>query len=174
MLPEGSDQGEPGANFPLSGDGLDNFLRTSGSFLFTEIPQGDQLLDFLRNNGVQIGTSEFYGIRQDVLYSIDQVQSLREPLAVLADRNPDQLIPLGYTTEPTWKTQSSEFLYRVALNGFDPVTGEQTRDFMIIGSDVQLTFNEVQDLAGSYIPSGMTSQGNVIEAITLDAAFTLQ
>lgn len=172
VLPD-SGSFESESNFPLEGLGLRDFLLTSGASLFTEITNGSELLSFLRDNGVRIGNEDFYDIRRQVLYSVGQVDSFREPLSAVSADNPDVLIPEAFTATPTWDRQSYEYLYKVEIHGTNPENGEQTSEFMMVGSDDQLTWNDVRDIARSYIPSGKSSAGNIVDALTLDSVYSV-
>lgn len=171
MLPDDIGLPEGVEPLPLSGAPLRNWLSTNISPDMYASTSGAELLDFLRLNGVSIRTADFYDIRAGVLYNAGQVAGLRRDLSSLSALQPDSLIPMGYTIFDHGYDLSDNFLYRVAMTGYDPDTGEQIRSFMSVASYRQLTFQEVSDLVGSLIgPEGTNSTPN-IQSWTLDAAF---
>jgi len=177
MFPDQEENPEGGATFPLSGDALINWLGTAGQGFLLGEGSGAEQLSFLRANGVKISTQSFYNVRANVLYQNNQVETLRRPLEQVAAQNPDYLIPLGYTFEPQSFGISANFLYRFAINGYDPVDGSPTTEYMAVSSDRQLTFNEAQDLMLSMTQMHVsengettTYKGNVFQSVSIDAA----
>ncbi len=162
---------ESGATFPLEGEGLRNWLRTSGQSLFTEFGSGAELLDFLRLNGVSIRTQDFYGIRQEVLSFRDSVLSNEAPLFNIGDQYPNSLIPMGYTIFDHGFDLSSNFLYRFRIESANPQTGDVQYQYMAVGSDRQLTFSEAQDLMQSLFTGEYIEGGYNVTDMAIDAAF---
>lgn len=171
MLPDEIIPPESGATFPLSGQGLNDWLNTAGQFLFSEIPDGAQLYDFLRNNGVSIPVADFYNIRAQVLLRNDLINENETSLTTLADQFPDSLVPLGYTVSEHGYDLSSNFLYRFRVEGVNPDTGETQFTYMAVGSDRQLTFQEARDRAGSLHFENYLDKGFVETDFAIDAAF---
>lgn len=171
MLPDNPNPESTGATFPLSGEGLRNWLRTSGSSLFTEGESGAQTLDFLRLNGVQISNEAFYNIRSDVLLRESEIGGLSGTLQDLADVVPDSFIPLGDTIFDSGYQLSTDFLYRYQVTSYNPATDEVQTQYMAVGSDYQLTFNQARDLMGSMFTGEYVEAGFEITDISIDAAF---
>lgn len=162
---------ESGATFPLRGEGLRNWLRTSGQSLFTEFESGADMLDFLRSNGVAIRTQDFYGIRQEVLSLRDSILSNEAPLFNIGDRYPDSLIPMGYTIFDHGFDLSSNFLYRFRIESTNPQTGDVQYQYMAVGSDRQLSFSEAQDLMQSLFTGEYIEGGYSVTDMAIDSAF---
>lgn len=133
----------PGS-FPFSGQALQNWLRTSGQQIFTSFETGAEGLEFLRSQGASIRDSSFYEIRREVL----GLQKYQEQLSHIGENN---LLPAAYHVSDHGLELSNNFLYRVQVGGFDPVTGEQVDKFFAISSNRQLTPGEVIDNLGAMI-----------------------
>lgn len=171
MLPDGQPTEGTGATFPLSGDGLRNWLYTAGSSIFTEGESGAQTLDFLRLNGVQISDADFYSIRSDVLLRESEIGGLSGTLQDLADVVPDSFIPLGDTIFDSGYQLSTDFLYRYQITSYNPATDEVQTQYMAVSSDYQLTFNQARDLMGSLFTGEYVNAGFEVTDISIDAAF---
>src|SRR5512146_309199 len=115
MLPGFEEEPGASATFPLQGEGLRNWLNTSGSFLFTEIQSAPDLYDFLQQNGVVMPVADFYAIRQTVLERNNLVDISQPSLTVLADQFPDSLVPMGYTVFEHGYDLSTNFLYKFRI-----------------------------------------------------------
>jgi hypothetical protein len=92
-------------------------------------------------------------------------------LSAVASQNPDSLIPLGYTVFDHGYDLSYNFLYKFQITSVNAETGNATFDYMAVGSDRQLTFNEAQDLMSTLFTGEYTQKGYNVESIDLDAAF---
>jgi len=171
MVLDTSDQDETGAAFPLSGEGLVNYLLTNVSpDFYLEGTVSDQL-SFLRQNGVSIATKTYNDVRAAVLVAADRTETLRRPLSSLQQIAADAYIPLGYTQDSPWPQMSSRFMYRFAVDTYNPSTDETDTQYMMIGSDDQLTFNQAQDLMGSLFTGEYVETGWEVSDIHIDAAF---
>ncbi len=171
MADDNTEGQDSGTSFPLSGLGLRNWLVTAGRFLFHEFSSGDDLLTFLRDNDVAIRTQDFYSIRQSVLATDADVVNKEVSLTVLGDQDPDSLVPLGYTVFEHQMDLSQNFLYRFSIESINKDTGEVQTDFMAVGSDIQLTFNEARDQLGSLFTGEYVQDGFTVTDIALNAAF---
>lgn len=137
MLPEGE-------GFPLRGEALRNWLRTSGQGIFTEFETGREALDYLREQGASIRDADFYAIRREVA-------NLGTYAGLMGDVPDNQYIPLAYHVTDHGLDLSRDFMYRVKVSGTDPATGEDIDSFFAISSDRQLTKGEVIDQLGALI-----------------------
>lgn len=123
---------------PSRGEGLWNFLRTSGAALFGEYESGTQFLMDLRNNGYAIAESKFFELRREVLGLGHYTEALQKV-------GYDNLIPQAYTYDNSGLNLSTEYLYRVKATGTNPMTGEAVEHFFSVGSNQQLTPGQVQE-----------------------------
>jgi len=140
----------------LSGQALRNWLRTDGQGIFTAFKTGAQALDFMREHFGAIRTQDFYNIRREVL-------SVVESSKPIFGYPTDQLIPRAWHITDHGLQLSSEFQYRIDIIGHDPLTGELKEQWMTVAADRQLTQNEVQEVARSYIGEGGES-GEIVLA----------
>lgn len=124
--------------FPFSGQALQNWLRTSGQQIFTQFETGAEALEYLRSQGAAIRDSTFYDIRREVL----GLQLYQEQLGRISE---DNLLPAAYHVENHGLNLSEDFLYRVKVDGFDPMTNEPVTKYFAISSDHQMTPGEVVD-----------------------------
>jgi len=124
--------------FPLGGDELRNWLRTSGSGLFESFTSGADILEILRSEGAAIRTSDFYAIRRQVL---ERVQTDQRML----DYGGDQLIPAAWHMDDHGWNLSQDYLYIVKVRGEDPLTYDPVEKFMSVSSSRQMTTEEVFD-----------------------------
>jgi hypothetical protein len=131
-------------NFPLTGQGLKNWLRTDGSDLFRDTTSGAEALDLLRSMGGAIRDSDFYAIRREVL-------GLGRYTEILSTYDDDKLIPVAYTYQTSGLALSSEFLYRVKAYGTDPQTGNEIEKYFSVSSNNQLTPGQVKDAIGQMV-----------------------
>jgi hypothetical protein len=131
----------------LSGNAIRNWLRTDGAGIFRAYETGVEALDFIRSHLGAIRTQDFYEIRRQVL-------SVQTASDVLSGYPTSQLIPLAWHNTDHGLNLSSEFQYRIELFGFDPNTGQIKNQFMTVAADRQLTSDQVQDVARSYVGEG--------------------
>lgn len=124
--------------FPAAGRDLRQWLNTNGARVMASFASGREALDWLRSEGGAIRTSDFYDIRRSVMERQGRINEINT-----LDAN--QIIPAAkYNTEHGWNI-STQFLYPVTANGYDPNTGlPVTRNFSV-ASDVMLTPNNVLD-----------------------------
>lgn len=146
--------------FPLSGQALQNWLRTDGQRIFTDSESGAQGLELLRSLGASIRDSVFYQIRREVL-------SLGLYTEALQNRPDEQLIPLAWTTDKHGLDISSDFLYRVKASGIDPNTGETIERFFSVASGNQLTPGQVKDIIGSMVIGEEGFYGILVDSFEL-------
>jgi len=132
------------------GDELRNWLRTDGAGIFTTFESGAKALEFVRGLGVAIRDSDFYSIRREVL----NVAQSSQPLL---DYPNNQLIPIAWHVQDHGLELSSEFQYRIHMYGADVNTGILKGQWMTVASNRQLTIDEVQEVARSYVGEGGVS-----------------
>ncbi len=171
MFPLEGPELESTATFPLSGEGLRNWLRTSGQPLFREFDSGAELLNFLRDNGVAIRTQDFYSIRNQVLNTAAQVINNDVSLAVLGEQYPQSNIPMGLTIFDHGYDLSQNFLYRYRIETINPSTLDVQYEYMAVGSDRQLTFEEANDLISVMFTGEYVDPGYNVTDVSLSAAF---
>jgi len=147
-----SENPPPGEVF--KGLGLRNWLRTAGAGIFKAFTVGVDALKFIRENFGAIRTQDFYEIRREVGVISKEVQAL-------IDYPGNQLIPLAWHKEDHGLILSSEYQYRIEIIGSDPFVGGLKTQFMTVASDRQLTTDEIQDVARSYVGEGGQS-GEVV------------
>lgn len=134
----------------LEGQALKNWLRTDGAGIFTAFETGAEALDFIRNYNVAIRTADFYAIRREVLNVVESSQPL-------LDYPTNQLIPYNWHVSDTGLDLSTDFQYRIHLFGADPDEGVLKDRWMTVASNRQLTIDEIQEVARSYVGEGGVS-----------------
>jgi len=140
----------------LSGQAIRNWLRTDGAGIFRAFESGNQALQYIRSHLGAIRTQDFYDIRRQVL-------SLQTAGDALRGYNTSQLIPRAWHSTDHGLNLSSQFLYRIELFGFDSNTGQIKNQTMSVATDRQLTIDQVQDVARSYIGEGGESGDIVLQ-----------
>jgi hypothetical protein len=153
--------------FPLFGEELRNWLRTAGQKLFTGDLSGAEALDLLREAGGQIRTADFYAIRREVLYEYNLEQYYKQQLA---EYDENSLIPAAWHSTTHGLELSTNFLYRVKVTGYDPITGEPVERWLSVGSDDQLTKSQVIDWLGSMLEENKDSCPIDIEDMEIESA----
>lgn len=138
----------------FKGGAIRNWLRTSGSGIFKAFEVGTDALKYIRANLGGIRTQDFYEIRR-------QVEGLAAVAKKIKDYPGDQLVPLRWHDADHGLTLSSEFQYRVEIIGVDTKTGLLKSQFMTVASKTQLTTDQIQDTARSYIGEGGES-GDIV------------
>ena len=128
----------------LQGESLRNWLRTDGAGIFSAFSTGIDALEFARELGVSIRTSDFYQIRREVLAQIESAQ----PLFGYPD---NQLIPYAWHETNHGMDFSTEFTYRVHEFGRDRNTGVLRDQWVSVASDRIMTRNEIIETARQYV-----------------------
>jgi hypothetical protein len=154
---------EPEVIFPLRGESLAGWLRTSGAKLFSEFSSTAQALDYLRGQGGAIRTQTFYDIAREV-------QGLTRFQSQLESARPDNLVPLGYTDYSHGLHLADSFLYKVSITGTDPATGESKSRFVSVYSNSQLTKGSVLSQAAALVMGLEEFYGIVPEKYELSQA----
>lgn len=128
----------------LEGRALNNWLRTGGSSLFRIFETGADALRYLQSQGLEVPSSTFYRIRQEVL-------DVSNSSTRLVNYDGDSLIPLNWHVKSHGLDLSTDYQYRIQLIGNDADTGLLKEEWMTVVSDRQLTKNEVQAMARAYL-----------------------
>ena len=144
------------------GDELKNWLRTSGEAIFTS-QTGEQALDFIREQGMQIRTSDFYDIRREVLGR----QKYTEQLAGLTENT---LIPQAWTVFDHGLNLSENFQYRFNVTGTTTSTGEAFDRRYAVSSMYQLTPQEAANQLTSMLMNAEEESAMTIDAMDLTAS----
>ena len=138
----------------LKGDAIRNWLRTDGAGIFSAFESGVEALSFIREHLGAIRTQDFYDIRRQVLDVATSGQRLQ-------DYDTSQLIPQAWHATDHGLNLSTEYQYRIELFGYDPNTGQIKSQHMTVAADRQLTSDQVQDVARSYLGEGGES-GDIV------------
>lgn len=141
----------------LRGDALVNWLRTDGAALFELFPTRDEVGGYLRELGVQISNETLGTVRREVLNVLESSNNL-------IGYPDNQLVPLNWHVTDHGLNLTTDFQYRIHLFGADPDTGLLRDRWMTIASNIQLTTNEIKDVARSYIGEGAAS-GEISDAV---------
>ncbi len=148
--------------FPLFGDELRNWLRTSGEQFFTR-HTGAEGLALAREFGMQIRTSDFYDIRREVL----GLQLHQEQLAGLTENT---LIPQAWTVFDHGLTLSENFQYRFNVTGTTISTGEAFDRRYAVSSMYQLTPQQAGDLLTGMLMNAEEESAMTIDSMELSAS----
>lgn len=149
--------GNPPPGEIFKGGGIRNWLRTAGKGIFTAFEKGIDALSFIRQNLGAIRTQDFYQIRREV-------GEIATGVKELLSYPSDQLVPLAWHKQDHGLILSSEYQYRIEIIGSDPILGGLKTQYMTVASDRQLTTDEIQDVARSYVGEGGQSGEVVIGA----------
>lgn len=150
--------------FPIRGEELRNWLRTSGSSVFRAFETGGEVLRYLRDQGIQIRDSDFYAIRRQVLSS--------DAFIDRTSYDPgNELIPKRDIDFEHGMRLNSNFLYKVEITGVNPFTGDPTTRWVNVTSVFQLTPNEVSDQAGALVIGYEQFYGIVFDSARVDRAY---
>jgi hypothetical protein len=128
----------------MSGTELRNWLGTAGSSLLQSFDNATQAINVLRDSGMHIRTGDFYAIYNQVEARAAQAAEMQT-----ADYG-DHLVPIAEHITTEWDL-STNFLYKVRMYGIDPTTGLGISKWVSVGSDRQLTQNEVEDSAAGMV-----------------------
>lgn len=131
-------------DFPLSGRALTNWLRTSGLGFFLLPGSGADVRRYMSSWGIDISSSTFYKIRNEILSRFEHTTDLRS-------YDPSSLIPAAWHSDTHGLDLGSKFLYRINVTGFDPITGGATSQWYAVASANQMTSNQASDRLGSLL-----------------------
>lgn len=116
-----------------------NWLRTSGSGLFTQIPGANAALRFFQAGGGTMRRTDFLAIRRQVL----DIPKWSEQIASLRPTTP---IPAAWISgEHGLTLKADEIYYRQQYGGYNSLTGEDEERWMTVLHKSQLTNPQVQD-----------------------------
>jgi len=123
----------------MSGDSLLNWLRTDGAAIFSSFDTGEAALDWFREQGGHVSTSNWYMVRRQVL----DLELYSERLSGLDDSD---LIPLAWTQSGTGLRLGADFCYRFKVEGFDADGNSLEDAWLSVDSARQLTLGQAKDM----------------------------
>lgn len=148
--------------FPLFGDELRNWLRTSGEQFFTQ-HTGAEGLALAREFGMQIRTSDFYDIRREVL----DLQLHQEQLSGLSENT---LIPIAWTSFDHGLNLSENFQYRFDVTGTTISTGESFERRYAVSSMYQLSPQDAANQLTSMLMNAEDESAMTINSMDLSSS----
>ena len=148
----------------MSGDSLRNWLRRTGSGIFTDFDTVERGLNWFRAQGGHIRTSDFY----DIARSIRNVGEYSDRLGVLGEND---LVPMAWTQPGMFAEMYENYLYVFKVEGFDAQGNLLEDKWLGVASDNQMTLGQAMDTAYTWQDADGMIYGMSITSLTLEQAY---
>ncbi len=152
----------PTPDFPVKGEKLQNWLRTSFLPATVKDASGRQLLTDLRDMGAKIRTQTFFDIRREVL-GIEKHQEAVTKVSTNA------MVPEAFMITDHGLALSKNIQYRFEVTGISPLTGDELSwNYSLSASDPLIAGN-AEDVIRSLIAGNEEFYGITLDEVTLVA-----